>query len=60
MGRARDEYFTSSRHSDFDAVGSYPLNSNYSMDLQIYVSDAGFDNDDNEYGKITLHNYVNM
>jgi len=30
------------------------------MEFKIYVNDPEFDNDDNEYGKIKLHNYINM
>jgi len=36
------------------------MNSNYSMKFHIYVADFGYDNNDNEYGKIVLHNYKNM
>ena len=31
-----------------------------SLDFEIYVNDATFDNDDNPYGKIMFHNYINM
>ena len=31
-----------------------------SLDFEIYVNDADFDNDDNPYGKIMFHNYINM
>ena len=30
------------------------------MEFVIYVNDPNFDNDDNEYGQIKLHNYINM
>jgi len=36
------------------------LNQKYGVNFEIFVDDPAFDNDDNEYGKIKLHNYINM
>ena len=33
---------------------------NYSLEFSIYINDVEYDNDDNEYGEIKLHNYINM
>ena len=30
------------------------------MNFEIFVDDPTYDNDDNEYGKFKLHNYINM
>jgi len=46
--------------SHFNEIGSFQLNSNYSLDFEIYINDPLFDNNDNEYGQIKLHNYINM
>jgi len=36
------------------------LNQTYGINFEIFVDDPTYDNDDNEYGIIKLHNYINM
>ena len=31
-----------------------------SVNFQIFINDVNYDNDDNPYGKIIYHNYINM
>ena len=57
--RAGDQYFTSSYFSSFLDQGAHML-SDDSIYFNIYVNDENFDNDDNPYGKLVYHNYINM
>jgi len=41
-------------------MGSFNLTNDYGLDFVIYVNDPLFDNDDNPYAEIKLHNYINM
>ena len=40
--------------------GSIPTETEFGMEFEIFIDDPTYDNDDNPYGKIKLHNYINM
>ena len=57
--RERDEYYLSTYYEDFDKLGAHFLNDT-SVDFQVFINDVNYDNDDNPYGKIIYHNFINM
>lgn len=40
-------------------MGAHYLNDS-SVEFELVIADETFDNDDNEYGKVVFHNYINM
>ena len=57
--RERDEYYLSTYFKKFEEHGAHML-SDMSVNFQVFVNDINYDNEDNPYGKIVYHNYINM